>query len=241
MANWNDTELVTTTSITQWEAEVNELSGYITRWALLGVAGGSPYTVTFDSSVTSVIVTKTNGSLATISATAGVVNLPTYAIIKIDAYVGATLFTTCGLSEGKDVTLFDAELNEVATLSSRSAWTQLKTVRGWQDKITLSRSLVRQKAANQILIRYPAVDDTDEAIDYITNAEVFSTACNMKALELIYKDLSRSGTLDIYTEKSKMYAVLFDREFGDALTVMRLSLTGDSEGSRTDWEGIITK
>ena len=68
----------------------------------------------------------------------------------------------------------------------------------------------------------------DEALDLITNAETFLTACDMKALELIYRDLGLGTFNQMHQMKAETYARAYQNTIASAISRMRVGIDTDT-------------
>ena len=103
--------------------------------------------------------------------------------------------------------------------------------------------LAREAVKNDILtILYNRTDAStdDEALDLITNAETFLTACDMKALELIYRDLGLGTFNQMHQMKAETYARAYQNAIASAISRMRVGTDNDT-GSLLITSGRVTR
>ena len=238
--NWNDTKLCTLESIARYEKEVNELAGYTARPALMGIE--EPITLFVPNEITSIIYIATTGTKyeKTISE-AGKWILPKAEMIELELRAAGTLHSTAFLLEGHGhVSALKYETGENINLDlSADAWIVANVNRTWDEKLELAKNDVAGDILTVLLPRFGNITDED-ALARITNAETFKTACNLKALELIFTDLGLGTFNQMHEMKAENYARRYQTEISNALTRMRVGDEG-SAGERLITIGKITR
>ena len=237
---WNDTTLSTLETISRWEKEVNELAGYDSIPAIQG--NKTAKIIDIDKSIDSIVYTDSLG-ISHISEieTPGEWQIPEAEIITILYYVGETLFGVSNLMEG-DGTKIEVLKEDEETTSftlTENIWIIAKVNRTWKTKLELAREAVKNDILTILYNRTDASTD-DEALDLITNAETFITACDMKALELIYRDLGLGTFNQMHQMKADTYARAYQNEIASAISRMRVGTDTDT-GSLLITSGRVTR
>ena len=238
---WNDTTLLSTLeTISRWEKEVNELAGYDSIPAIQG--NGTAQITNIDKSIDSIVYTDSLKILHTSRIeTPGEWQIPEAEIITILYYVGETLFGVSNLMEG-DGTKIEVLKEDGKTTSftlTENIWIIAKVNRTWNAKLELAREAVKNDILTILYNRTDASTD-DEALDLITNAETFITACDMKALELIYRDLGLGTFNQMHQMKADTYARAYQNEIASAISRMRVGTDNDT-GSLLITSGRVTR
>ena len=237
---WNDTTLSTLETISRWEKEVNELAGYDSIPAIQG--NKTAQITNIDKSIDSIVYTDSLG-ISHISEieTPGEWDIPEAEIITILYYVGETLFGVSNLMEG-DGTKIEVLKEDGKTTSftlTENIWIIAKVNRTWNTKLELAREAVKNDILTILYNRTDASTD-DEALDLITNAETFITACDMKALELIYRDLGLGTFNQMHQMKAETYARAYQNAIASAISRMRVGIDTDT-GSLLITSGRVTR
>lgn len=238
---WNDTTLLSTLeTISRWEKEVNELAGYDSIPAIQG--NKTAQITNIDKSIDSIVYTDSLGISHTSEIeTPGEWDIPESEIITILYYVGETLFGVSNLMEG-DGTKIEVLKEDGKTTSftlTENIWIIAKVDRTWNAKLELAREAVKNDILTILYNRTDASTD-DEALDLITNAETFITACDMKALELIYRDLGLGTFNQMHQMKAETYARAYQNEIASAISRMRVGIDTDT-GSLLITSGRVTR
>ena len=238
---WNDTTLLSTLeTISRWEKEVNELAGYDSIPAIQG--NKTAQITNIDKSIDSIVYTDSLG-ISHISEieTPGEWDIPESEIITILYYVGETLFGVSNLMEG-DGTKIEVLKEDEETTSftlTENIWIIAKVDRTWNTKLELAREAVKNDILTILYNRTDASTD-EEALDLITNAETFLTACDMKALELIYRDLGLGTFNQMHQMKAETYARAYQNAIASAISRMRVGTDNDT-GSLLITSGRVTR
>jgi len=237
---WNDTTLSTLETISRWEKEVNELAGYD---SIPAIQGNKTAQITdIDKSIDSIVYTDSLG-ISHISEieTPGEWQIPEAEIITILYYVGETLFGVSNLMEGNGTKIEVLKEDEETTsfTLTENIWIIAKVNRTWNAKLELAREAVKNDILTILYNRTDASTD-DEALDLITNAETFLTACDMKALELIYRDLGLGTFNQMHQMKAETYARAYQNTIASAISRMRIG-TDTNTGSLLITSGRVTR
>ena len=238
---WNDTTLLSTLeTISRWEKEVNELAGYDSIPAIQG--NKTAKIIDINKSIDSIVYNDSAGISHTSEIkVAGEWDIPEAEINTILYYEGETLFGISKLMEGNgekiEVLREDGKITSFTL--TENVWIISKVNRTWKSKLELAREAVKNDVLTILYNRTDASTD-EEALDLITNAETFITACDMKALELIYRDLGLGTFNQMHQMKADTYARAYQNEIASAISRMRVGIDTDT-GSLLITSGRVTR
>lgn len=229
--------LATLDTISRWEKEVNNLGGYTESWGLISVSSESPATISVSDNVAKGIFALAAGGFSSVVAEDNLLGIPPVQAVSVALYdCGGAHIDTFALNEGHGVYLFGANGIETGTLSDASAWTVCQASRTWQDKVDIAHLVVENDVLTALYNRLSQYTDS-EIIDAITNIDALAIAVDMKALELIYTDLSNSGFNQLYQVKATEYARRYASELRSAIQRININI----DGSAKDPNRIVTQ
>lgn len=227
--NWKETTLSTTQTIARWEKEVNLLAGYTQHDGLYLNEEGEQVGIGIPDEVASVVLVDSKGFKHDAIMGAEEFTIPSYMeVAKIMLYgARGELLGVCNLREGRGNTLkVDSNDYDMRDLElPMNLWAKIEVDRTWQDKIDLARMRVENDILNAISATTQHVSD-ETALNLITNPDTFLTACDMKALELIYFDLGHGTFNAMHTEKAVIYGNKYKKEMASALQRMKIAGAG---------------
>lgn len=227
--NWKETTLSTTQTIARWEKEVNLLAGYTQHDGLYLNEDGEEVGIGIPDEVAGAVLVDGKGFHHDADMGTKEFIVPPYMeIAKIMLYdAHGELLGVCNLREGRGNTLkVDSEGYDIKDLElPADLWAKIEVDRTWQDKINLARLRVENDILNAISATTQHVSD-ETALDLISNPGTFLTACDMKALELIYFDLGHGTFNAMHTEKAVIYGNKYKKEMASALQRMKIAGAG---------------
>ena len=229
--------LATLDTISRWEKEVNNLGGYTEKWGLISASSETPIEITLSNNVAKAVCALASGGFISITVEDNEIDVPVSQTVSIALYdSGDAHIDTFALNEGTGVYLFGANGIETGTLSDASAWAVCQTSRTWQDKVDVAHIVVENDVLTALYNRLSQYTDS-EIIDAITNIDALAIAVDMKALELIYTDLSNSGFNQLYQVKATEYARRYASELRSAIQRININI----DGSAKDPNRIVTQ
>lgn len=233
--NWNDAKptLTTLESIARFEKEVNRLAGDTEVWALRSLPDKT-YKLNFSGAVDSVYFLFASGGEATYLTEKDDINIPTVPVVKVVAYdANGGVMGSFDLRNARQTVISCCDSGLSMTLSDADAWITASISQTWEDKLNLAIEAVENDILTILLPKLNTATD-EEALAQITNAETFRKACDLKALELIFRDLGLGTFNQMHELKAQNYAGAYKEEITAAFLRMRTGADG------TDGERIIT-
>lgn len=232
--NWNDAKptLTTLESIARFEKEVNRLAGETEVWVLRGIQTKN-LKLSFGSAVHHVVFTHTDGTVSSAVAELDAVDIPLNPITKFSAFDAADALLGWFDTRGAKSMVIFANTGLQATISNEAAWAMNIISHTWKDKLDLAIEAVENDILTILLPKLNAATD-EEALAQITNAETFRKACDLKALELIFRDLGLGTFNQMHEMKAQNYAGAYKEEITSAFLRMRTGEDG------TDGQRIVT-
>lgn len=237
---FNDTILSTLASISAWEQEVNQLAGYVQKHGLTATSD-MPVSIEFSEAIESCVVTYENAESAALIIASDKVTVDLVAgknVISIA--VTGDKSDTFNLNEGYGTTIYGAEGKLTGAISSGDAWTIANAQRTWQDKIDLAHRQVENDVLTALYNRLFQYSD-EQIIASISNPQTLADAVDLKALALIYSDLSNGGFNQLHETKARDYYRKYQAELNNALRRLKIDLAEGSGGERIVTQGILSR
>jgi len=201
--SWSTTELSTLSSITNIEAEINNMVGTYSRKALQTDAT----TIScVPNTLTDIVAVKSDNTTATLVYTALTQKwaLPagTYTRFICKTTADDTYFA---LLEGTGSILCSADGIYTLTLTDAPTWADVLLQYSWQSKIDSAKTIIYDTIYSYLATKADG-ESIPSIIDSITNMSLLNLASDYKSMELIYIDLyGKIGTKETIDEKLSYY------------------------------------
>jgi len=241
MADWSATTLSTLKSISDYEAEINDLAGTYAAQSLLsspstyGDFTVAPDTLTdlhayfSDGSTSACIYSGVSHKWSFTTAGNCILLIDQTANISFpvtDQVTGETVLDTTGvyaISEGSSkLTAYEAQSS-------------------WQAKINKAKTLIGNRIEEGLSDRQVWVNEQSGQVllDVVANPTIFSDCSDFLTLSLIYHDLYSQRFTDTYEKSYQYYEKQYNSEFASCMKRINLdqSLTGVTSTYRADFIG----
>lgn len=208
---FSEIELTTLQSLTNYEAEINNLTKPYDRKAL-SLSALTQMTASPDT-ITAIKAVKSDNSSVNLVKADGTWGLPIGTYVR---FILTGIDDYFSLLEGSGSILNSAGGNYTLTLGSAPAWVNVTLSSTWQPKIDAAKNMIINRLKTSLSGRVAASDIAD-AIDSITNPEVLSVASDYKTLELIFIDLTgKIGDREAIRDKVRYFANEYEKAFTQA-------------------------
>jgi len=239
MADWSATTLSTLQSISNYEAEINNLLGTYTAPCLVVANIGDYITVTPDT-LTSLVSYFSNGTTDTMLYNSGTkrwaFGLTGNVILIVDTVANKTFPIV-----SSDGTTFQDTGGTFTIAQGTCDLSTYEAQANWTAKITLAKTLLGNRIEEGLTDRGIIVDEAGGQVllDVVANPTIFMQCSDFKALALIYHDLYNQRFTDTYEKTWQYYENEYDKEFASCMKRINLdqSLSGVTDTYRANFIG----
>lgn len=199
--SWSTTELSTLSSITNIEAEINNMVGTYSRKAL---QTGATTLSCVPNTLTDIVAVKSDNTTATLVYTPLTQKwaLPAGTYTR---FICETEDDYFGLLEGTGSIIYSADGTYTLTLTDAPTWADVLLQYSWQSKIDSAKTIIYDTIYSYLATKAGG-ESIPSIIDSITNMSLLNLASDYKSMELIYIDLyGKIGTKETNDEKLSYY------------------------------------
>lgn len=217
---WSSFTLSTLASLTNHEAEINNLVNRYTRKAIKATTA-TTITATPDTLTTLAAIDSAYNQTSLIKGT-GTWALPAGTYIRM---IGDADYFSC--LEGSGTTLFGVDgTYSLALIDNDTEWVDVEFQSTWQSKIDVAKQFIYDKIFSGLSSK-ATPDIIPAIIDSIENEEALNLCSDFKSLELIFIDLfGKVGTAETINAKINYYRQAFNDAFLEAFSALDFGTYG---------------